>query len=195
MSPRESANNVDPMFLSRWSPRAFMEKPIPEADLMSLFEAARWAPSCFNDQPWLFLYSKSEKDKALFLSLLMDSNQVWAKAAPVLAFALTRKHFSHNQAPNRLAAFDTGAAWMSLALAAHKIGLATHAMGGFHQDAAYEKLQVPRDKFEIQCAIAIGYRADADTLPTALRDRETPSQRKATQTIAAAGSFPKDLLY
>ena len=84
---------------------------------------------------------------------------------------------------------------MSLALAAHKIGLATHAMGGFHQDAAYEKLQVPRDKFEIQCAIAIGYRADADTLPTALRDRETPSQRKATQTIAAAGSFPKDLLY
>ncbi|MEZ4749921.1 MAG: nitroreductase family protein [Bdellovibrionota bacterium] len=194
-SPRVAEHNVDELFISRWSPRAFLDKPVPEADLMALFEAARWAPSCFNDQPWLFLYTQKETDRELFLSLLMDSNQVWASRAPVLMFALTRKHFSHNQAPNRLAAFDTGAAWMSLAMAAHKRGLATHAMGGFHQEAAYEKLQVPREQFEIQCAIALGYQAPAASLPENLREREKPSQRKATRVIAAAGSFPKELIY
>src|SRR5208283_3204990 len=138
---------VDPQFIERWSPRAFSSKPVSEKVLASLFEAARWAPSSSNEQPWLFLYANTEEDLQIFRPLLVDANRVWADKVPVLAFAIARRTFAKNGNPNRCAVFDTGAAWMSLALQAHKLGLYTHGMGGIHVDKVYEVLGVPKDQY------------------------------------------------
>jgi nitroreductase len=188
-TPRIPEANVDPLFLTRWSPRAFADSEVSSAELDSLFEAARWSPSCFNEQPWLFLYARESEDRSLFLDLLMEGNRPWAGRAPVLAFVVARRQFRHNSKPNRWAGFDSGAAWMSLALAAHQCGLVTHAMGGFDQDRAYEVLQVPSEEFEIMAAMAIGHPGDAADLPEALREREEPSSRNPLDSIRQEGVY------
>ncbi|MFW5887994.1 MAG: nitroreductase family protein, partial [Bacteriovoracia bacterium] len=111
-------------FLDRWSPRSFAKEPIFQETLDTLFEAARWAPSCYNDQPWTFLYANEENDLEVFRSLLVEKNQKWANNAPVLSFLIARKNFAFNDRPNNWAVFDCGAAWMSLALQANTMGLA-----------------------------------------------------------------------
>jgi nitroreductase len=136
-NPRVPEARVDPLFIDRWSPRAFSPEPIPSETLASLFEAARWAPSCYGEQPWLFLYAARPHDLELFRSLLVDGNRVWADRAPALAFAFARLKFSRNGKPNRWAQFDTGAAWMSLALQARTLGLYTHGMGGIHAERVH----------------------------------------------------------
>ena len=155
--------------------------------MASLFEAARWAPSCFNEQPWLFLYATTPEHRAVFLSCLVEFNQLWARNAPVLAFVLAKKSFAKNGEPNRWAAFDAGAAWMSLALQAHKSGLFTHAMAGFDEDKAYEVLQVPRDRYDILAAIAIGGYGDPESLSPAMRTSEAPNDRKPLAEVALQG--------
>lgn len=187
--PRLPEAEVDALFVTRWSPRAFSDKPLSSEELDTLFEAARWAPSCFNEQPWLFLYARNAEDKALFTDLLSEGNRVWAARAPVIAFAVARRHFGRNGKPNRWAAFDTGAAWMSLSLAAHQRGLITHAMGGFDQARAYEVLRLPPSAFEILAAIAIGHTGDPADLDAALREREAPSPRNALDSIRREGVF------
>jgi nitroreductase len=188
-SARKAQAPADPQFIERWSPRAFSPEPLPAETLATLFEAARWAPSCFNEQPWLFLYATTPEDKAPFLSCLVEFNRIWAGKAPVLAFVLAKRSFAKNGNPNRWAPFDAGAAWMSLALQAHGLGLCTHAMAGFDEDRVYEVLQVPRDKYEVMAAIAIGKRGDPDGLPAEVLKDEAPNERKALGQVAWEGVF------
>ncbi len=108
-NPRIPETHVDTMFYERWSPRSFIKEQISKEQLLSLFEAARWAPSCFNEQPWLFIYAVSQEDHARFLSTLVEQNQIWARNAPVLAFAISRRYFTKSGKENRHAAFDTAA--------------------------------------------------------------------------------------
>lgn len=180
---------ADRQFMDRWSPRAFSGEPLREGTLATLFEAARWSPSCFNEQPWIFLYAESPLDHALFASCLVEFNQKWAAKAPVLAFVLAKKRFAKTGEPNRWAAFDAGAAWMSLALQARKIGLYTHAMAGFDEEKAYEALRVPREEYDILAAVAIGRHGDPEDLPPEMRKNEAPSGRKPPSEVAHEGPF------
>jgi len=181
---------VDPSFPARWSPRAFKEDPVSVEQLHTVLEAARFAPSGMNEQPWLILYAQSVADRRVFTSLLVESNQVWAARAPVLMFFFARKHYERSGKPNRTAVFDTGAAWMSLTLQANKLGLVTHGMGGIHLDKVCSTLGVPDDKYEPICAAAMGYQADAAILPEPVRAREFPSARKHFNEWAFEGRFP-----
>ena len=187
---RKADAPIDPMFLDRWSPRAFSNKPVPRETLRTLFEAARWAPSCFNEQPWLFLYAATAEDLALFRPLLVEGNRRWADHAPVLAFVLARRNFEKNDKPNRWAAFDCGAAWMALALEARKLGLYTHGMAGFHEDRVYDALGVRRTVYEAIAAIAIGFLGDPAQLPDEIRANEKPNGRKPAESFAYEGRYP-----
>src|SRR5262245_53806068 len=119
---------VEAQFTARWSPRAFAPTPVTKEQLATLFEAARWAPSCYNEQPWLVGYATSAADRERMLVLLVEGNRSWASKAPVLGIAFARRNFTHNGKPNRWGPFDTGAASFALALQAHALGLATHFM-------------------------------------------------------------------
>jgi len=186
---REAA--VDELFVNRWSPRAFAEDSVDPAHLVSLFEAARWAPSCFNEQPWLFLYAADDDDLPRFRALLSPKNRAWAGRAPVLAFLFARLA-DRDGDPNRWAEFDAGAAWMSLALQAARLGLSTHAMASFTEGDTYPALGVSPDEYRAMAAIAIGHQADPSELPPALREREVPSGRVPLRAIVRRGRMGDD---
>lgn len=186
---RNPVAEIDSMFIDRWSPRAFEPIPLTQQQIESLFEAARWAPSCFNAQPWLFLYAATPEDRERFLPALVEGNQSWARNASLLVFLLCRRHFRHNAQENRHAPFDAGAAWMSLALQARKMGLYAHAMAGFSREKAYEILKAPAEEYDVMAAIAVGYRADPAVLPEPVAARELPSDRLAWAEIARERSF------
>jgi nitroreductase len=151
-NPRTPEADVDREFLDRWSPRAFRQDPISKVQLASLFEAMRWAPSCFNEQPWRLCYGLAgEPAHARIVGLLVEANQ-WAAKAPLLIVLFNRRNFSHNDKPNRTAPFDTGAAWMSLALEARKLGLYSHGMAGFDAQRAYTELGADPEIYEVQAA-------------------------------------------
>ena len=188
---REAQAPIDPMFLDRWSPRAFDSRPVEPEKIKCLFEAARWAPSSYNEQPWLFLYAFEEKDLKLYRPLFSDMNLTWCGKAPVLAFVLTSKKFKHNGKQNAHAGFDAGAAWMSLALQARKMDMYTHAMAGIHYDEVYETLNVPRDDYQVICGLAIGYTMwDKGAAPEPIKATEAPNDRKPLEEVSAAGMFP-----
>ena len=178
---------IDDLFMKRWSPRAFADRPVSPEILKSLFEAARWSPSCFNEQPWLFLYAVTEKDRQKFLSLLSEKNQSWARTAPVLAFIFAKRHFDLNGKPNDWAAFDCGAAWMSLTLQARLHGLYTHGMAGYNRGSIYRELGVDREKYEAIAAIALGYIGDPSVLNESQRRSERPNNRKPLSRVAHEG--------
>ncbi|PLX77293.1 MAG: nitroreductase [Desulfuromonas sp.] len=180
---------VDAIFTDRWSPRAFSDEPLSEEQIATLFEAARWAPSCFNDQPWHFRYAVSSDDRARFSEALVEKNQQWAQHAPMLVFVLARKHFSKSEKPNRHAVFDAGAAWMSLALQARRLGLYAHGMAGFSVNKAAEVLNVSLDEYEIMAAVAVGRRDDPSKLSDDQRANEKPNGRKPSAEVAGEGSF------
>jgi nitroreductase len=187
---------VDPLFLDRWSPRAFLSEPIDQATLDALFEAARWAPSSANEQPWVFVYATQPADRARFAEALMDMNRVWASKAPVLVYLLARRRIRQGTwagQPNPTAWFDSGAAWMSLALQAQMLGISAHALGGIDREKAAEILGVPRDEYDVVIAIALGRRADPENLPPSLAEREKPSGRLPLRAIANEGRFPREL--
>lgn len=169
---------IDPVFVERWSRRSISNEPLPPDVVRSLFEAARWAPSASNSQPWLFVYASQPGALARVRELIRPSNQRWALRAPLLVFVFARKFDAETRQPLRTGAFDTGAAWFSLALQGFKLGLVTHAMGGIHHDKTFDVLGVPEDEFESMAAVAVGYPAARDALPEDLANRETPSQRK-----------------
>ncbi|MGK0358645.1 MAG: nitroreductase [Bradymonadia bacterium] len=189
MSDRTPEGAVDSLFLERWSTRAFAATPVPQATLDALFEAARWAPSCFNDQPWLFVYANDDESLARFRPLLNDWNQQWANTAPVLGFIFARKTFRENGNPNRWASFDAGAAWMSLALQARLRGLYTHAMAGVDFEKVHATLNVPVGEYEAICAFVVGERGDAATLPAEMAAMDAPNGRVARAEIARKGGF------
>ncbi len=188
---RSPEARVHPVFLERWSPRSFIPEPIPPKELRSLFEAARWAPSANNVQPWLFLYAQRSEDRQRFLEGLHPRNRAWAARAPVLAYLLARTHLPGPEGtgpvPNPNARFDAGAAWMALALQARFLGLSTHAMGGLERPGVYSILGVSPEEFEILVGIAIGRSGDWDALPPDLAAREHPSSRKPLSAIYQEG--------
>lgn len=186
---RKPEAEVNELFINRWSPRAFDDKPVPPEILRSLFEAARWSPSCFNEQPWLFLYAVSDEDHRRFLGILSEANQTWTKNAPVIGFVFAKRHFDRNHKPNDWASFDAGAAWMSLTMQARMHGLYTHGMGGFSRDRIYEELGVDRVKYEAIAAMAIGYIGDPSILDEKQRRSERPNDRKPLSEVAIEGSF------
>jgi nitroreductase len=158
---------------TRWSPREFSARPIEPEKLHSLFEAARWAASCFNEQPWRFILATQAQPERFqkVLGLLMEKNQQWAKTAYALGFSAAKKTFTHNSAPNRFGLHDAGAAVASLAIEATALGLHAHFMGGFDAQRARQEFHVPED-FEIGAAFAIGYIDEANVKPAPRTRRE-----------------------
>lgn len=179
---------VASMFVERWSRRAISPRPLPPETVRTLFEAARWAPSASNAQPWLFVYADDEASLANLRPVLNDKNRRWAEAAPLLIFAFARKLRSTGE-PSPTAQFDTGSAWMSLALQAQALGLTAHGMAGFQHDKVYQATGVPEAEYQALAAIAVGYPGDEAALPEDLRAREKPSKRKSSSEFARKGRY------
>jgi len=182
---------LDPIFLERRSTRAFSPEPLTRDEIHTLFEAGRWAPSSNNSQPWQFIYATDGPARDLFNTLLRPGNQAWATSAPVLAFLVARKGNSEGSV-FRTNQFDAGAAWMSLALQATRMGLSAHAMGGIQIDEIHEALQLPRDEYDVIIGIAIGRIGDVSQLPEDLQQRERPSDRKPLSEVASLWSEDQD---
>ena len=162
---------------------------IGREDLMRLFEAARWAPSSNNNQPWRFLYAHRDTDAwAVFFDLLVEANRTWAKRAAALIVVVSKKTFDHNGKPSITHSYDTGAAWQSAALQGSRMGLVVHGMQGFNYDKARAVLNVP-DEFQVEAMIAVGKPGMKEDLPPALQEREFPSGRKNVSEIAFEGGF------
>ncbi|MBT3360849.1 MAG: nitroreductase family protein [Rhodospirillales bacterium] len=184
---------IEPVFLERWSPRAFDGSAMPVSDLLTILEAARWAPSAYNLQPWRLLYSHREDSHwQKFMTLLDPYNARWAQYASALVFLLsdTMMPGDGNRPPrlSRSHSFDTGAAWAQLALQATSLGYQAHAMAGIDFEQTQEKLFVP-ERFRVEIAIAIGKSTDPSVLPPELQEREQASQRLSLNEIAFAGLF------
>lgn len=188
-SKRDPLPGVSTEFYRRWSPRSFRKVEIPENVLHSLFDATRWSNSAYNEQPWLFVTSSGEGDFPVFLDLLVESNQAWAKSASVLGFIFGRKRFTHNNKPNRWSFFDAGAAWMALSQQANRYGLYTHGMAGIHIDKVCPALGVPEEDYEVICGFAIGAIDSPEKLSEPLKKMESPSGRRALEEIWKQGSY------
>ncbi|RJX33015.1 MAG: nitroreductase [Oxalobacter sp.] len=180
---------VDSLFADRWSPRAMSGESIPMSDLMVLFEAARWAPSSNNNQPWRILYATRESaDWPLFLDLLVDANRVWAQHAAALLVFVSKTTFDHNGKASITHSFDTGAAWENLALQGFLKGYVMHGMQGFNYTRAKAELNIP-DGFAVEAMAAIGKPGKIENLPEALQIREFPNERKPLSSIVCEGLF------
>jgi nitroreductase len=186
---RKPEHNVDELFLNRWSPRAMSGEEIDEATLLSLFEAARWAPSSNNNQPWRFLYGRRNTPHwNTFFSLLAEGNQIWAKDAAVLIVVISKTTFDTGK-PARTHSYDAGAAWENFALQGSLRGLVVHGMQGFDYDKAKQELRIPGD-YKVEAMIAVGKKGKKETLPDYLQEREIPSTRKNFSEIVMEGAFP-----
>jgi nitroreductase len=164
---------LDETILRRWSPRAFSDRPISASDMKKIFEAASWAASSYNEQPWRFLVGrKGDLTYSKIFESLAAFNQAWAKNAPILMLSVGKKTFTQNGNPNHYALHDTGAATANLALQATALGLHTHSMGGFDRDRIRAAFQVPED-YEIGAVTAIGYLGNVNILPDSLKAAET----------------------
>lgn len=187
---REAEHEIDDLFLRRWSPRAMSGEPLSDDEIGSLFEAARWAPSSYNGQPWRFLYARRDTPQwRRFFDLMVEFNQSWAANAAVLIVAVSRKTFEHNDKPARTHSFDTGAAWMSLALAATQKDLVAHGMQGFDYSRAADELAIP-EGYAVEAMVAVGKPGHREDLPEDMQEKEQPSSRKSVSEIAFEGSFP-----
>lgn len=194
VNPRQAEHPVEPFFLERWSPRAFTGEEIAPAELNSLFEAARWAPSSYNSQPWRFLYARRGTPQfETFLGLLNPFNQQWAKQAAVLIIVVSAKSFVRPGSTEVIAArshsFDAGAAWANLALQASRLGWHAHGIGGFDPERTRTELNVP-DDYAVEIAIAVGRRGDKSLLPENFHAGETPNGRRPLAETAFEGAFP-----
>ena len=170
---------------NRWSPRAFSEKPVPPEVLRSLFEAARWAPSSSNEQPWAYLVATKDDPEnfAKMLGVLVEFNVLWAKHAPALALSVAHLKTQRDGKPNRVALHDVGSATAQLTFEANARGLQVHQMAGFDTEKARQTFAIPGD-WEPVAAMAIGYPGDPGSLPEKLREREL-----ATRTRKPLGEF------
>ncbi len=189
LSHRQVDHPVDPLFPNRWSPRAMSGVPVGKDALMTLFEAARWAPSSNNNQPWRFVYAMRDTDAwpSLF-DLLVPFNQGWCQQAGALVVMASKDTFDHNGKPSTTHAFDAGAAWMSLALQGSLLGLVVHGMQGFDYARASQAVGLP-EGHSVEAMCAIGHPAPLEVLSEALRSKETPSARKPLVDIVFEGTF------
>jgi nitroreductase len=193
MSEKSAFTNhpIHELLAERWSPYAFQDRLVSEADLCSLFEAARWAASSYNEQPWSYIVSTKENPELFqqLLSCLVDANQFWAKDAPVLALGIVSHKFTRNQKDNRAAIHDLGLATSNLVVEATARGICVHQMIGILPDKARELFEIP-DGYEAWTGMAIGYQGDPTTLPDALKERDlTPRQRKPLEQFVFAGKW------
>ena len=188
---RHADPRVLPLMVERWSARAFDESAIPDADLQVIFEAAGWAPSSYNLQPWKFLYAKrGDANWQRFLDLLVPFNASWAKDAAVLIYFVSDSMSGEgaDAKPSPTHSFDTGAAWAQMALQASAMGYHAHGMIGFDIDRARTELKVP-ERYRVEAATVIGRQGPKERLPEKLQEREVPSTRKPVSEIAIAGDF------
>ncbi|MDP9633506.1 UNVERIFIED_ORG: nitroreductase [Ensifer adhaerens] len=195
INSRIAGHPINPLFLERWSPRAYAGAEISEAELFGILEAARWAPSAYNAQPWHFIYARrgTEHWDKLF-GILNAFNQSWAKEASALIFVLSKTSLlppgASEEVPSYTHSFDTGAAWGALALQAAYSGWQAHGMAGLDYDRARTELGVPSD-YRVEAAVAIGRIGDKAQLPEGLREREVPSPRKPLTEIVSEGRFER----
>jgi nitroreductase len=177
----------------RWSPRVFENRPVEAQKLRSLFEAARWAASSYNAQPWSFIVA-TEQDPTNYqrvLDCFIEFNQGWAKSAPVLALSVAQMKFGHNDQPNSHAFHDVGQAAATLQIQAEELGLSVHQMAGILPDKAREIFKIPAG-FEVVAGFAIGYPGDPANLPEQLREKEVaPRERKALESFVFTGEWGK----
>jgi nitroreductase len=188
---RASDRSIDRLFIDRWSPRAMSGEAIDQSELLTLFEAARWAPSSGNSQPWRFLYARRDTEHwPVFLDLLVERNREWCVNAAALVVLVSRT--AHEQTGRALIThcYDTGAAWMSLALQGWLKGLIVHGMAGFDYGRAREALHVP-EAFAVNAMAAIGRPGRVEDLPEFQRAREVPSQRRPLNESLYEGRFPE----
>lgn len=193
---RNSEFPIDPMFLDRWSPRAFTGESISPDDLLTMLEAAHWAPSSFNAQPWRFLYARRDTpDWPKFLDLLVPFNQSWAKNAAALVFiasnSLMRPPGADADVPSHTHSLDAGTASGFFALQARKMGWYVHGMSGVDFERAFVELHLPAG-YRVEAAYAVGKQADKSVLPEPLQPAEQPNTRRPLSEVAFEGGFPKD---
>lgn len=188
---RQPDHEINPQFLTRWSPRSFTDQEVTEDVLLSLFEAARWAPSGSNMQPWRFIIARTPEQRAKFHNFIMPGNREWCEKAPVLTLVISYTKTSRG-GDNPSHAFDAGTAWGYLALEANNQGLVTHAMGGFDRNQAREALQIP-EEYDIHAVIAIGYRGPVNALDEKFQEREIPSGRRELSELLYNGEFGQTL--
>jgi nitroreductase len=182
---------IHELIARRWSLYSFDDRPVEAEDLRSIFEAARWAPSSRNEQPWRYIVATKDDpaEHAKLLSCLTAGNQVWAQAAPVLALGIVKLAFTRDDAPNRVALHDLGLASATLSLEATARGIYVHQMAGIVPQLARELYAIPED-FAPATALAMGYRADPDRLPDPYRTRDrTPRTRRALREFVFGGSW------
>jgi nitroreductase len=186
---RHPDHPIETLFFRRWSPRAMTGQPITQAELMSLFEAARWAPSTYNEQEWRFLYARRETPQwQSFFELLAEGNQAWCQHAALLVLIVAHKVFQRNGKPNPVHIFDAGSAFENLALQGTAMGLVVHGMQGFDFEKAHANLAVPAD-FAVAAMFAVGRPGDPAQLPPDYQKIETPSGRKRVEEIICEGRF------
>jgi nitroreductase len=189
---RTADHPIAPLFLERWSPRAFTGEAIERPVLMTIFEAARWAPSSYNSQPWRFVYALRDTPAwETFLGLLVPGNQAWAKQAAVLIVTASKTTMAPRgtEMPSYSHSFDAGAAWQNLALQATQLGWHAHGMVGLDMPRAAAELGIP-DGYRVEMAIAIGRVGDKSTLPEAYQAMEAPNGRDPVASFAFEGKFP-----
>jgi nitroreductase len=190
-NPANNEHPVHALIQNRWSPRAFSEKPISKETLRSLFEAARWAPSSNNEQPWAFVVATKDESEgfARILGTLVEFNQSWAKEAPLIGIAVSSMEYARNKNPNRNAFYDTGAAMAYLTTEATARELFVHQMAGFDPQKAAEVLQIPKG-WEAIAAFALGYAGDPNSLSELMRQRElAPRTRKPMSELVMSGKW------
>ena len=187
---RQADYDISPLILNRWSPRSMSGEVLTDDELLPLFEAARWAPSSYNNQPWRFIMARRQSSDVFsrFMNLLTSGNQAWAKDAAFLVVILSKKTFDYNGKPSITHAFDTGAAWENLAVEGARRGLAVHGMEGFDYERARQELHIP-EGYDVHAMIAIGKRGPKDKLPEQAQAMEQPNGRKALKEILFEGQF------
>lgn len=186
---RSISHPIDEIFLKRWSPRAFSNQDVTTEELMSLFEAARFAPSSYNNQPWRFIYARRGTPHfQKFFNWMVEFNQGWTKNAPILIVIVSKKTFDHNGTPSITHSFDTGSAWENLALQATLKGLIAHGMQGFDYERAQRELNLS-EEYQAEAMVAVGHPGSPESLSHELREREFPSSRKPLSEIAFEGEM------
>ena len=189
--PAPAGHPIEDEIKNRWSPRAFSSRMVEAEKMRSLLEAARWAPSSYNEQPWYLLIAtkEDEAEYGKMLSCLAETNQQWARLAPVLMISVARMRFERNGKPNRHAYHDVGLAVANMIFEATALGLFVHQMAGFSPEKVKELYNVP-DDFEPVAAVAIGYAGEIDDLPEEFRERETaPRRRKPLDSFVFQGAW------
>lgn len=189
MTKRKAEYPINSLILNRWSPRAMSGEPITQTELMTLFEAGRWAPSSYNNQPWYFVYAvRTSSTFSAWLDLLVEFNREWCIRASALVATISKNNFHYNNKPSRTHAFDTGAAWENIALQGATMGLVVHGMEGLDYDRATQYLKIPAEH-TLHMMFAVGKPGNKEVLPAKMQEEEHPNDRKKIDTFVFENFF------